>query len=290
VSFCERLLSVTNAGFAASSSPFTKVFFAENGSTAVEVALKMALHAQALWGHPQRTRFAALSAAITARLSAHLSVGDLGLYADPYRPLLFPSLQLAPTVAQRPRRSALARRECRVASDRTTLQTQANELAAIIYEPILQGAGGMRVVSPDLLTRLRAWADAHDVLLIADEIAAGMGRCGTMLASHLATNARPDIAVVGKGLTSGTLPLACTLTTQRISTRFWGHGPKDAHFSTQTRSPAMRSRSQAASAVLAVFERDRICEQATENGEADAQVARDFARTRPWISNVRVSG
>jgi adenosylmethionine-8-amino-7-oxononanoate aminotransferase len=89
-------------------------------------------------------------------------------------------------------------------------------LAAIIYEPVLQAAGGMRLYSPALLSHLRSWATAHGVYLIADEIAAGMGRLGAMLASHLAAEALPDIAVLSKGLTGGFLPLSAVLTTDTV--------------------------------------------------------------------------
>ena len=92
------------------------------------------------------------------------------------------------------------------------LHAQANELAAIVYEPVLQGAGGMRLISPDLLPRLRRWADANGVLLIADEIAAGFGRCGEMLASHLAPgDGSPDLYCISKGLTGGVTPLSAVL-------------------------------------------------------------------------------
>ena len=163
------------------------MFLADNGSTAVEIALKMALQAQAQRGAPRRTRFAALENGYHGETVGALSVGDLELYAAPYRALCFPVQRLArAAVSQRPARSALARRRRRVAGDRAALDAEADTLAAIVYEPVLQAAGGMLLFSPDLLRRLRAWADAHGVYLIADEIAAGMGRLGAMLASHLA--------------------------------------------------------------------------------------------------------
>jgi len=117
-----------------------------------------------------------------------------------------------------------------------------------------------------------------------------LGRCGTMLASHLATTARPDIAVVGKGLTSGTLPLACTLTTQRIYDTFLGTWAERRAFLHSNTFAGNALAVAAASAVLAVFERDRICEQATETGKRMRKSLADFARTRPWISNVRGIG
>jgi adenosylmethionine-8-amino-7-oxononanoate aminotransferase len=94
-------------------------------------------------------------------------------------------------------------------------------LAGIIVEPVLQGAGGMKLYSPDLLRRLRTWCDAHGVLLIADEIAAGSGRLGAWLACHLA-GVLPDLAVLSKGLTGGYLPLAATLCTERLYAGFLG--------------------------------------------------------------------
>jgi adenosylmethionine-8-amino-7-oxononanoate aminotransferase len=118
----------------------------------------------------------------------------------------------------------------------------ASSLAAIVYEPVLQAAGGMLLHSPDLLSRLRRWADAHGVFLVADEIAAGMGRLGTMLASHLApegTSAAvlPDFVALSKGLTAGFLPLSAVLTTQRVFDLFdgdWGQRRAFLHSNTHT--------------------------------------------------------
>jgi adenosylmethionine-8-amino-7-oxononanoate aminotransferase len=103
-------------------------------------------------------------------------------------------------------------------------------LAAIVVEPLLQAAGGMRPVSPDLLTRLRAWGTANGVFVIHDEIASGFGRCSEWLASHTAPNAQPDIVVLGKGLTAGSLPLAAVLTTNAIHDLFLGASPRDRAF------------------------------------------------------------
>lgn len=232
VRFSERLLSAANGlppRFWGEDAPpgrqpgwFGKVFFADNGSTAVEVALKLALQAQAQRGRTTRTRFAALSNGYHGETVGALSVGDCGLYKDTFAPLLFPCLQLGPL----PYRSGPEDPQWMdAAAEWPAIQAQldaaADTLAAIIYEPVLQGAGGMRLYSPDLLRRLRTWADAHGVLLIADEIASGMGRCGALLASHLAgPGVLPDLAVVSKGLTGGFLPLACVLTTNALYEMF----------------------------------------------------------------------
>ena len=167
------------------------MFLADNGSTAVEIALKMAMQAQAQRGQPGRTRFASLRNGYHGETLATLSVGDCGLYAAPYEALLFPVAKLDGI----PYRSGPDDPRWLDAcaewpAIEAALAPRAGELAAIVYEPVLQAAGQMQLYSPDLLRRLRAWSRAHGVYLIADEIAAGMGRCGAMLASHLPTAAR----------------------------------------------------------------------------------------------------
>ncbi len=196
----------------------THVFLADNGSTAVEIALKMALQAQAQRGATSRTKFAALAGGYHGETVGALSVGDLGLYGDPYTSLTFPVTKLGPLPLRAgPHDPQWLNADPEWGAIEAQLAAQAHELAAIIYEPVLQGAGGMRLYSPGLLPRLRAFADAHGIFLIADEIAAGMGRLGTMLAGQLApTPALPDFALVSKGLTAGFLPLSAVLTTQAI--------------------------------------------------------------------------
>ena len=200
---------------------YGKCFYADNGSTAVEICMKMAMHAQARRGAAQRTKFVALKHGYHGETIATLSAGDCGLYGDPYRALMFD----VPMIDGLPYRSGPSDPKWMDASaEWPAIEKQLNkhvkQLAAVMYEPVLQGAGGMLIYSPDLLRRLRAWADAHDVYLIADEIAAGMGRCGAMLASHLAhsadTPALADFVALSKGLTGGMLPLSAVLTTNAV--------------------------------------------------------------------------
>jgi len=196
---------------------FTKVFLADNGSTAVEIALKMALQAHHQRGNTQRTHFIALENAYHGETTGCLSVTDLPLYAAPYDPIRFPCTFLQGV----PYRSGPNDPRWLDCSDEwpaieRQLEPLADTTAALIVEPVMQGAGGMTLYSPDLLTRLRRWCTANDVYLIADEIAAGSYRLGTFLASHLADNAIPDFACISKGLTAGTLPLSAVLTTEPI--------------------------------------------------------------------------
>jgi adenosylmethionine---8-amino-7-oxononanoate aminotransferase len=235
VRLCERLLALANGALPDRWGPdapagrtpghFARVFLADNGSTAVEIALKMALQAQAQRGQPGRTRFAALANGYHGETTGALSVSDLGLYGDPYRSLMFPVQKLGPL----PYRSGPGDRRWLDPDPEWTaieaaLAPQADQLAAIVYEPVLQGAGGMQLYSPALLPRLAAWARSHGVYLIADEIAAGLGRLGAMLASHLApgplADTLPDLVVLSKGLTGGFLPLSAVLATGELYRHF----------------------------------------------------------------------
>lgn len=282
----ERLLAAANAG----APWFSKVFFADNGSTGVEVALKMALHVQALRGHPGRTGYAVLAGGYHGETVGALSVSDLGLYAEPYRPLLFPTLRLeAVPWRSGPEDPRWMDAGAEWPAIERQLAERADSLAAIIYEPVLQGAGGMRPLSPDLLPRLRAWADANGVLLIADEIAAGMGRCGAMLASHLG-DAQADIAVVSKGLTGGSLPLACVLTTQPLYDAClgtWASGRAFLHSNTYAGNALAVA---AAVAVLDAFAREDVCGQAQRTGTRMRAALADAARSRPWLASARGVG
>ena len=258
VRMCERLLAAANGHpverWDAHAAPgrlpgwFGKVFLADNGSTGMEVAIKMALQAQAQRGQAGRTMIAGLEGGYHGETIATLAVGDVGLYGDAYRPLFFDS----PNIDRLPLRHGPSDPKWQDASAewpaiQKQLDALADQLAAVCYEPILQGAGGMRIYSPDLLRRLRAWASDNDVYLIADEIAAGCGRCGTFLASQLAAADQsdfladaesylPDIAVVSKGITGGTIPLSAALVRDAMYDLFMGepHDMKRAFLHSNT--------------------------------------------------------
>jgi adenosylmethionine-8-amino-7-oxononanoate aminotransferase len=287
VRFCERIIDAANAG----RKHFGKVFFADNGSTAVEVALKMALQAQAQLGRPRRTKFSALRNGYHGETVGALSVSDCELYKDKYGPLLFDCAMIDAV----PYRSGEndpawldASREWPVIE--LQLEAMADELAAIVYEPVLQGAGGMRLYSPDLLSRLRAWSHANNVFLIADEIAAGMGRLGTTLAGQLAPDAQPDFAVLSKGLTAGFLPLSVVLTTDAIYDAFHAeHAQRKAFLHSNTFAGNALAVA-VANAVLDVFAEERIPQQVAENGPLLLSGLKKLADARPYLKNVRGLG
>jgi adenosylmethionine-8-amino-7-oxononanoate aminotransferase len=245
VRLCERLLAMANGLPVTAWGPqaprgrapgrFGKVFLADNGSTAVEIALKMAIQAQAQRGERQRTRFAAFANGYHGETIATLAVGDLGRYAAPFAALTFEVTKLG----HLPYRTGPAdpdwlAADAAWAKMEAELAPLAGQLAAIIYEPVLQAAGGMRLYSPALLPRLCAWAQAHGVLLIGDEIAAGFGRLGTMLASHSVAGALPDFVVLSKGLTGGFLPLSAVVTTDAVYASFEDETPERAFLHSNT--------------------------------------------------------
>ena len=308
VRFCERLLAAANglppAAWGPAAPPgrrpghFGKVFLADNGSTAVEIALKMALQAQAQRGAPQRTRFVALENAYHGETAGTLSIGDLDLYAAPYRSLCFTAGRLTGLPYRTgPADPAWLDAGAEWPAIEAALDAQAATLAAIVYEPVLQAAGGMLFFSPDLLRRLRAWADAHGVFLIADEIAAGMGRLGAILASHLvdgpgrtSTAALPDFAVLSKGLTAGVLPLSAVVTTDAIYDLFvsdYADGRAFLHSNTFTGNALAIA---VALAVLDVFADDDVLGRVAAAAPRVVASLQKIAAERPYLRNVRGCG
>jgi adenosylmethionine-8-amino-7-oxononanoate aminotransferase len=185
-----------------------RVFYSESGSTAVEIALKMAFQYWQQRGgqHRLRTSFVTLDGAYHGDTLGSVSVGGIDLFHGAYGPLLFRSHRVEPGDA-----AALER----------MLDFHGEEIAAVIVEPLVQGAAGIRVQPPGYLHRVRELCDAHDVFLICDEVATGFGRTGTMFACDQERVA-PDFLCLGKGLTGGYLPLAATLTTERVYEGFLG--------------------------------------------------------------------
>ncbi len=187
-----------------------RVFFSDNGSTATEIALKMAYQFQQQTGQTRRTRFAALRDAYHGDTLGAVSVGNIDLFHAVYRPLLFDAVALpAPTRAGGDEEAACLEEALR------RLDAHKDELAAIIVEPLVQGAAGMKMHSVDYLRPLLERARAHGILVIADEVAVGFGRLGTTFAMEQ-VGVAPDLLCLAKGLSGGYLPLAATLTTERV--------------------------------------------------------------------------
>jgi adenosylmethionine-8-amino-7-oxononanoate aminotransferase len=203
----------------------TRVFFSDDGATAVEVALKMAFQywRQKSPPEPKRTKFLALHTAYHGDTLGDVSVGDLARFHHLFAPLLFPTLRApSPHCYRCP--LGLERSRCRIDCVEVLadlVAQHAEELVAVVVEPLVQAAAGMITAPEGYLGRVREVTRRHNVLLIADEVAVGFGRTGTMFACGQ-ENVEPDFLCLAKGLTGGYLPLAATLTTEEIFRAFLG--------------------------------------------------------------------
>ncbi|HZV80763.1 MAG TPA: adenosylmethionine--8-amino-7-oxononanoate transaminase, partial [Geobacteraceae bacterium] len=214
----KRLIDIAPEGL-------SRVFYSDNGSTAVEIGIKMAFQ---YWIHkkrPEKNRFISFKNAYHGDTIGAVSVGGIDIFHEVFRPLLFPTIQAPSPYCYRcelspSRCSDRCRGEC-LQKLEELLETHSNETAAVVIEPLVQGAGGMIVQPPGYLRRVRELCNRYDVLLIADEVAVGFGRTGTMFACQQ-EGVTPDIMALSKGITAGYLPLAATLTTEEVYSAFLG--------------------------------------------------------------------
>ncbi|GLQ49584.1 adenosylmethionine-8-amino-7-oxononanoate aminotransferase [Dyella flava] len=283
IELAEQLVKITPAGL-------DKVFFADNGSAAIEVALKMSFHYWLNQGHGEKTRFIALTGSYHGETLGALSVSDVALYRKTYAPLLLTPL-LAPSPdayegapGESPEQTATRRLEAM----RVLLEQHAHETCAVIVEPLVQCAGGMRMYHPCYLSGLRALCDEYNVHFIADEIAVGFGRTGTMFACEQA-GVTPDFMCLSKGLTGGTLPLSVVLTTQHVYDAFYAEynaGKAFLHSHSYTGNPLA---CRAALETLAIFRDEPVLER---NRVLAAHLAKRLEpfRDHPHVADVRQQG
>ncbi len=224
-----------------------RVFYSDSGSTATEIAVKMAFQYWQQQGGTaaRRTRFVSLRDAYHGDTIGSVSVGGIDLFHSLYRPLLFDTLKAAPGDA---------------ADMERLLAEHPGEVAAVIVEPLVQGAAGMLVHPEGYLRDVRELCDRHGALLICDEVATGFGRTGRMFACEH-EGVSPDLLCLAKGITGGYLPLAATLTTERVYSGFLGRFEEFRaffHGHTYTGNPLACA---AGLASLEVFERERTLER-----------------------------
>jgi len=213
VALSEKLVQLTNS--------LNKVFYASDGSSAIEIAMKMSLSSRKNQGDHKRQNFIALENSYHGETLFTLAVSDVDLYKNPYESLL-PPVKFIKNIPYVNSTSDPLWQDC--SSIWQSIELQLNQHAetttAIIFEPILQGAGGMKIYSQDFLKRLSLWAKNNHVHLIADEIMTGIGRTGKPLACQHA-GIEPDFICLSKGLTSGWLPLSAVITSQEIYDIFY---------------------------------------------------------------------
>ena len=214
----KRLVEIVPAGL-------TRVFYSDNGSTAVEVGLKMAYQYHCHRNQPQRSRFIRLQHAYHGDTIGSMSVGGIPIYHTTFSPLLFSTIEApAPYCYRCPlgkQDAASCGMACLDELERLIIAHR-EVLAGMVMEPLLQGAGGMIVHPAGYLRGVRELCDRHEVLLITDEVATGFGRTGQMFACQH-EGVTPDIMALSKGLSAGYLPLAATLATEAIYEAFLGN-------------------------------------------------------------------
>jgi adenosylmethionine-8-amino-7-oxononanoate aminotransferase len=264
-----------------------KVFFSDDGSTAVEVSLKLALQYWRLKGRPEKQRFLKLSGGYHGDTLGSVSVGGIPLFHQTYQPLLFETLEApAPYCYRCPHREDCRSQCLAVLEDLVT--THHRELAAVILEPLMQGAAGMIAQPPGYLAKVREVTRLHGVLLIADEVATGFGRTGTMFACEQ-EGVSPDLMCLAKGITGGYLPLAATLATGEIFEAFLGEYQELKtffHGHTFTGNPLAAA---VALASLEIFQKDRLLEKLPGKIDLLRQHLEQMA-DHPHVGDIRQRG
>ena len=283
ITLAEELVRLAPAGL-------NRCFFADNGSAAIEVAVKMSFHYWRNRGRPRKTRFITLSNSYHGETLGALAVGNVELYKSIYRPLLMDVITVpSPDAFGREAGASEADHARRMfAHMEAALEQNHGEVAAVIVEPLVQCAGGMRMYDPVYLQLLREACDRFDVQLIADEIAVGFGRTGTMFACEQA-GIRPDYLCLSKGLTGGYLPLSVVLTTDTVYDAFYDEYTKLNAFLHSHSYTGNALACAAANATLAIFREEPVLER---NRTLAARMAAsvEHLRDHPHVAEIRQRG
>jgi adenosylmethionine-8-amino-7-oxononanoate aminotransferase len=283
VELSERLVALAPPGLG-------RCFYADNGSSAIEVALKMSFHYWRNQGQHRRTRFITLENSYHGETLGALAVGNVPLFRETYGPLLLETIRVpSPDCYHRePGETCAAYSERMFAHMEQALAKHAHEVCAVIVEPLVQCVGGMRMYDPAYLKLLREACDRHQVHLIADEIAVGFGRSGTMFACEQA-GITPDFLCLSKGLTGGYLPLSVTLTREAIYAAFYDDYTTLKAFLHSHSYTGNALCCRAALATLDIFEQDQVIERNRTLAAQLAHATAPFA-DHPHIAEVRQQG
>ena len=286
----EPVIALSEALTQLAPAGLTRCFYADNGSSAVEVALKMSFHYWRNLGRTEKRRFITLTNSYHGETLGALSVGDVDLYKSTYKPLLLDVITVpSPDCYEREPGESWADHSTRkFALMEEALARHAHEAAAVIVEPLVQCAGSMRMYDPVYLKLLREACDRHQVHLIADEIAVGFGRTGTMFACEQAA-IRPDFMCLSKGLTGGYLPLSAVLTTDPVYSAFYDEYVKlnaFLHSHSFTGNPLA---CVAALATLSIFKEDDILNNNRALAAHLGARAREL-QDHPNVAEVRQTG
>ena len=283
IELAEKLVRVTPAGL-------NRVFYSDSGSTAVEVALKIAFQYWRNLGEENRKLFVTLSEAYHGDTIGSVSLGGIDLFHTIFRPLLFHSLNVPTPFPYR--NPDLTEEECRdrsLESFRTIAKEHVGEIAALVVEPLVQGAAGMIVHPPGFLKGLEEICREYEILLVCDEVATGFGRTGKMFACEH-EGVRPDIMALAKGLSGGYLPLAATLTSDEIQQAFVGSYTEYRTFFHGHSYTGNALACAAATASLDLFEREGVLSAVQRKTEQLARLLREEIAPLPHVGDIRQCG
>ncbi len=283
IELSERLVRITPSGL-------DRCFYADSGSAAIEVALKMSFHYWRNTGQSSKTKFITLENSYHGETLGALAVGNVKLYKDTYGPLLMETISVpSPDCYNREAGESCAAYSERMFTDMERVLAQhAGEVCAVIVEPLVQCAGNMRMYDPVYLSLLRQACDRHNVHLIADEIAVGFGRTGTMFACEQA-GIRPDFLCLSKGLTGGYLPLSVVLTGNDVYHAFYDDYQKLNAFLHSHSYTGNALACRAALATLDLFEQNDTLNTNRALASAMADATSHFCE-HPHIAEVRQRG
>jgi len=275
ITLSKRLVALTPQGL-------DKCFYADNGSSAIEVALKMSYHAHKNDGK-EKGVFLSLTNSYHGETIGALSVGDVELYKETYKPLLIKNIQ-TPTPKDQTKQSAIeAAKELE-----KICQKRHSEIAAFILEPLVQGAGYMHMYHPYFLTLAREITQKYDIHLIADEVLVGFGRTGTLFACEQG-EITPDFMVLSKGLTGGYLPLSVVLTSNEIYQKFYCDYSEFKAFLHSHSYTGNALACAAANATLDLFEKENVIEKNKEKAALLSKLLEPF-HTLSNVKEVRQTG
>lgn len=283
VELAEKLVEITPPGL-------DKVFYADNGSSAIEIALKMSFHYWRNLGQTQKSKFITLENSYHGETLGALAVGDVALYKDTYAPLLMEVITVpSPDCYARETGESWQDYSLRRFADmEQTLARHADSVCAVIVEPLVQCAGNMRMYDPIYLEKLRAACDHYNVHLIADEIAVGFGRTGTLFACEQA-DISPDFLCLSKGLTGGYLPLSAVLTGDRVYQAFYDDYQNLTAFLHSHSYTGNALGCRAALATIDIFQTEDVLGRNRHLALAMAQAAERFSE-HPHVAEVRQTG
>lgn len=275
VRLSERLVQLSPEGL-------TRCFYADNGSSAIEVALKMSYHSHKNGGK-EKGLFVSLSDSYHGETLGALSVGDVSLYKETYEPLLIRSIQ-----TPSPKNQSIEAALDAANSFENLLQSRAHEIAALIVEPLVQGAGGMKMYHPSFLSEAKRLCEMYGIHFIADEILVGFGRTGSMFACEQAS-ITPDFLILSKGLTGGYLPLSVVLTTEQIYNSFYCDYNPSRSFLHSHSYTGNALACAAANATLDIFESENVIEKNQVTIRLMAEELKRFTHL-PRVKEVRQCG